>query len=88
MKINPFFSLQKIGGTTVLLPSGKTGWRNHGVIQLKDEEVAVVQYLIKETTEEELVSKLAQEVAKPEEELKEFVNSIIKKLTECGAITE
>lgn len=88
MKLNPYFSLQKIGGSTVLLPSGKTGWRNHGVIQLKDEEVAVVQYLIKETTEEELVSKLSQELAKPQEELKLVVKAVISKLTDCGAITE
>ena len=88
MKLNPYFALQKIGGSTVLLPSGKTGWRNHGVIQLKDEEVIVVQYLIKETTEENLVSKLAQELAKPQEELKSLVKAVISKLTDCGAITE
>ena len=88
MKLNPYFSLQKIGGSTVLLPSGKTGWRNHGVIQLKDEEVAVVQYLIKETTEENLVSKLAQELTKPEKEQKAIVKAVINKLTDCGAITE
>ncbi len=90
MKLNPYFSLQKIGGSTVLLPSGKTGWRNHGVIQLNNDEAIVVRYLIKETTEEYLVSKLklAQELAKPEKELKSLVKAVISKLTDCGAITE
>ena len=88
MKLNPYFSLQKIGGSTVLLPSGKTGWRNHGVIQLKDEEAAVVRCLIKETTEEELVAKLAQEVEKPEEELKVFVHNSLERLREYSVISE
>ncbi|MBQ6289831.1 MAG: hypothetical protein IJK71_11385 [Clostridia bacterium] len=88
MKLNPYFSLQQIGGSTVLLPSGKTGWRNHGVIQLNNDEAIVVRYLIKETTEEYLVSKLPQDVAKPEEEIKSLVKAVINKLNECGAITE
>ena len=88
MKLNPYFSLQKIGGSTVLLPFGKTGWRNHGVIQLKDEEVPIVRCLIKETTEEELVAKLAQELVKPEEELKVFVHNSLERLREYSVISE
>ena len=89
MKLNPYFQIQQIGNSTVLLPSGKTGWRNHGVIQLDDQdEVVVVRYLVKETTEEELIDKVSHEVTKTKDELGKIVRNVTKKLRECGALVE
>ena len=89
MKLNPYFQIQQIGNSTVLLPSGKTGWRNHGVIQLDDQdEVVVVRYLVKETTEEELIDKVSHEVTKTKDELEKIVQNVTKKLRECGALDD
>lgn len=88
MKLNPYFSIQQIGGSSVLLPSGKTGWRNHGVIQLTDDEVMIVRYLTKDITEDELIHKLELEEKKPQNEWKTIVKNITNKLRECGAITD
>ena len=89
MKLNPYFQIQQIGNSTVLLPSGKTGWRNHGVIQLDNQdEVVVVRYLVKEITEEELIDKVSHEVTKTKEELEKIVQNVTKKLRECGALVE
>ena len=89
MKLNPYFQIQQIGNSTVLLPSGKTGWRNHGVIQLDDqEEVVVVRCLVKETTEEELIAKVSHEVTKTKEELVKIVQNVTEKLRDGGAIIE
>ena len=89
MKLNPYFQIQQIGNSTVLLPSSKTGWRNHGVIQLDDQdEVVVVRYLVKETTEEELIVKVSHEVTKTKDELEKIVQNVTEKLRECGAIIE
>lgn len=89
MRLNPYFQIQQIGNSTVLLPSGKTGWRNHGVIQLDDQdEVVVVRCLVKETTEEELIDKVSHEVTKTKDELGKIVQNVTKKLRECGALVE
>ena len=89
MRLNPYFQIQQIGNSTVLLPSGKTGWRNHGVIQLDDQdEVVVVRYLVKETTEEELIDKMSHEVTKTKGELAKIVRNVTEKLRECGALVE
>ena len=89
MKLNPYFQIQQIGNSTVLLPSGKTGWRNHGVIQLDDqEEVVVVRCLVKETTEEELIDKVSHEVTKTKDELAKIVQNVTEKLRDGGAIIE
>ena len=89
MKLNPYFQIQQIGNSTVLLPSGKTGWRNHGVIQLDDqEEVVVVRCLVKETTEEELIAKVSHEIAKSKDDLDKIIRNVIQKLRDGGAIIE
>lgn len=89
MRLNPYFQIQQIGNSTVLLPSGKTGWRNHGVIQLDDQdEVVVVRCLVKETTEDELIDKVSHEVTKTKGELAEIVRNVTEKLRECGALVE
>ena len=89
MKLNPYFSIQQINGSTVLLPSGKTGWRNHGVIQLDDQiEVMIIRCLVKETTEEELLNKMAQEVTRPKDELQTIIENVTNKLRDCGAIID
>ena len=89
MKLNPYFQIQQIGNSTVLLPSGKTGWRNHGVIQLDNQDVVVVvRYLVKEITEEELIDKVSHEVTKTKDELGKIVRNVTKKLRECGALVE
>ena len=88
MKLNPYFTIQQIGGNYVLLPSGKTGWRNHGVIQLNDEEVMIVRCLTKETTEDDLISKLETEVTKPKEELKTIIRKVTEKLRDGCAVIE
>ena len=88
MKLNPYFALQQIGGSIVLLPSGKTGWRNHGVIQLNDEEVMIVRYLTKDITEDGLISKLETEIIKPRDELTLIVQNLLEKLRDGGAVIE
>ena len=59
------------------------------MIQLDDQdEVVVVRYLVKETTEEELIDKVSHEVTKTKEELGNIVRNVTKKLRECGALVE
>ena len=88
MKLNPYFTIQQISGNYVLLPSGKTGWTNHGVIQLNEEEVLIVRYLTKEITEDGLISKLETEIIKPRDELTIIVQKILEKLCDGGALIE
>ena len=88
MRLNPYFSLQQIGGSSVLIPSGKSGWKSHGVIPLDDQEVIIVRHLIKVISEEELAIKLESEMSCSKDELNNMITNVIDKLRSCGVLNE
>ena len=88
MRLNPYFSLKQIGWSSVLIPSGESGWKSHGVIPLDDQEAIIVQHLIKEISKEELVIKLEREIECSKDELNNMITNVIDKLRSCGVLNE
>lgn len=88
MQLNPYFSLKHIGGSSVLIPSGESGWKSHGVIPLDDQEVTIVRHLIKEIEAEELEKQLESEISCSKDELNTKITNVINKLRTCGVLNE
>ena len=89
MKLNPDFLVHETGDGAILLATGESEKRFHGVIKLNGTGLAIVKSLEEETSLEAIVSSLSK--AYPlvkKEELREDVSSFLKTLEEAGALAE
>ena len=86
MKLNKNFLLHKAGNDTVVVPTGNAGFS--GVVQ-GNETLGVILDLLKEdTTEQQIIDKMAEQYDAPRAEIEKDVVSVISGLRKIGAIDE
>lgn len=86
MKLNNRFVIHTIGGETMLIPTAVAPF--HGLGEGNATVGVILNCLIKETTEEEIVDKLADTFLGRRKDMEEDVRSVIAKLRSIGAIDE
>ena len=86
MKLSKNFLLHKAGNDTVVVPTGNAGFS--GVVQ-GNETLGVILDLLKEdTTEQQIIDKMAEQYDAPRAEIEKDVISVISGLRKIGAIDE
>lgn len=86
MKLNKNFLLHKAGNDTVVVPTGNAGFS--GVVQ-GNETLGVILDLLKEdTTEQQIIDKMAEQYDASRAEIEKDVVSVISGLRKIGAIDE
>lgn len=86
MKLNKNFLTHKAGNDTVIVPTGNAGFS--GVVQ-GNETLGVILDLLKEdTTEQQIIDKMAEQYDAPRAEIEKDVVSVISGLRKIGAIDE
>ncbi|WP_316630568.1 PqqD family protein [uncultured Ruminococcus sp.] len=86
MKLNPNFLLHNIGEETLLVPTA--GAPFHGLLQGNETIGFILKQLEEETTEEEIVSALADEYKGNIGDMREDVSKTLFELRRIGAIDE
>lgn len=85
MKINPDFTIQKVGSTWVAVPVGKTSKHFHAMIQLNETGAFLWNLMSKkDMSEAELVNALLEEYDVAREIAERDVARIVASLAECG----
>lgn len=86
MKLNKNFLTHKAGNDTVIVPTGNAGFS--GVVQ-GNETLGVILDLLKEdTTEQQIIDKMAEQYDASRAEIEKDVISVISGLRKIGAIDE
>lgn len=86
MKLNKNFLTHKAGNDTVIVPTGNAGFS--GVVQ-GNETLGVILDLLKEdTTEQQIINKMAEQYDASRAEIEKDVISVISGLRKIGAIDE
>ena len=86
MKLNKNFLTHKAGNDTVIVPTGNAGFS--GVVQ-GNETLGIILDLLKEdTTEQQIIDKMAEQYDAPRAEIEKDVVSVISGLRKIGAIDE
>ncbi len=86
MKLNKNFLTHKAGNDTVIVPTGNAGFSD--VVQ-GNETLGIILDLLKEdTTEQQIIDKMAEQYDAPRAEIEKDVVSVISGLRKIGAIDE
>ena len=86
MKLNKNFLTHQTGNDTVIVPTANAGFS--GVVQ-GNETLGVILDLLKEdTTEQQIIDKIAEQYDAPRAEIEEDVKGVISGLRKIGAIDE
>lgn len=86
MKLNKNFLTHKAGNDTVIVPTGNAGFS--GVVQ-GNETLGVILDLLKgDTTEQQIINKMAEQYDASRAEIEKDVISVISGLRKIGAIDE
>lgn len=86
MKLSKNFLTHKAGNDTVIVPTGNAGFS--GVVQ-GNETLGVILDLLKEdTTEQQIINKMAEQYDASRAEIEKDVISVISGLRKIGAIDE
>ena len=89
MKLNTDFIMQEMeAGVSVLVPTGDSSQKFHGIIRLNESAAFIVKALAEETTEEAIVEALGKEYEGTTEQFSASVANTLAKLREVGAIIE
>lgn len=85
MKINPDFTIQKVGSTWVAVPVGETSKHFHAMLQLNETGAFLWDLMAKkDVSEAELVDALLKEYDVSREIAERDVAAIVKNLADCG----
>ena len=89
MKIHENFLLREVAGTPVVMPVGDAAERFNGMIKLNESGKAVFELLCgDELTEQELLTRLAQQYGTQVEQIKPAVLAFLGQLRQNGLLTE
>lgn len=89
MQINKDFTIQKVGGSYVAVPVGKTSQHFHGMVRLNETGAFLWKLMAeKDVSEEELVDALLAEYDVSREIAAADVHRIVEQLRENGIFIE
>ncbi|MDO4466490.1 MAG: PqqD family protein [Bacillota bacterium] len=87
MKLKHTFEIMELDDECVAVPILESANEIHGVIKLNDTGVEIFTALEDETSEEEIVSKLAEKYNETsKEEIASFVHEFLEGLCEAGLV--
>ena len=84
MKLNEDFIMHNTGEEILLVPTAAA--RFHGLVQGNKAVEVILSCLQNETTEDEILSVMKEKFDGDEEDMREDIRDVIKKLKEIGAI--
>ena len=85
MKINPDFTIQKVGASYVAVPVGETSKHFHAMLRLNETGAFLWKRMAeKDCTEEELVAALLESYDVPAEVAAADVHSLVTQMRENG----
>ncbi len=83
MKLRYTFEVMEIEDEQMAVPVGENAGKLHGILKLNGSAAAILALLREETTEDEIVEKLAAQYDTPKEELQKYVHDYIGELEEA-----
>ena len=84
MKLNEDFIMHNTGEEILLVPTAAA--RFHGLVQGNKAVEVILSCLQNDTTEDEILSVMKEKFDGDEEDMREDIRDVIKKLKEIGAI--
>ena len=84
MKLNKDFIMHNTGEEILLVPTAAA--RFHGLVQGNKAVEVILSCLQNDTTEDEILSVMKEKFDGDEEDMREDIRDVIKKLKEIGAI--
>jgi len=86
MKLSKNFLVHKTGNDTVVVPTGNAGFS--GVVQGNETLGIILDFLKKDTTEQQIIDKMSEQYDAERSEIEKDVISIISRLRKIGAIDD
>ncbi|MBQ3418271.1 MAG: PqqD family protein [Ruminococcus sp.] len=84
MKLNEDFIMHNTGEEILLVPTAAA--RFHGLVQGNKAVEVILSCLQNDTTEDEILSVMKEKFDGDEEDMREDIRDVVKKLKEIGAI--
>lgn len=84
MKLKDEFIVHTLGKETLLVPTGEAGF--HGLVQGNKTVEVILNCLIKDTSEEEILSAMKDRFDGDENDMRADISDVIEKLRSIGAI--
>lgn len=88
MKLNEEFVLFDMDGSMTLVPTEDAAENYHGIVKCNETATFIIECLQTETTKEEIVNKMLEELDASKERIEANVDKTIDILKSIGAIIE